>query len=1005
MMGRLGLMVLAAGLGLPCFAADYYVGSQAAFDAVTNAVLQPGDAILLARGQEFTGMLAPTGTGTEAAPIRIDAYGEGERPQIHALGVHEAGIRLSGNPSFWEIQGLEITNTDGTDDEQGDLFGILVYLDDGEDTYRHVYIDDFYIHDVNGAVADKGRGGIHVRMDDSIESSNLDDLRITNNRLEDIGGVGIATYSKCANVDLLENDGLYTENLWTRVYIASNRLDRIGRNGMIIRGSEYAVVEYNVVGNTSLYDKGHNIFCFDTLGITMQYNEAYGNTAVGTEGDRGGFDADYNCADTLIQYNYSHDNEWFCGIMKKPNRNVVIRYNVSQDEEQGFYFFGFDSNTECESVHVYNNTHYVSAGNSANVVVLDRTPLNTIFENNIFYFEDAADSGFGANADGINTVYTNNLYFNLAPHASDSGAVTNDPLFTLPGIAGTGIDLTTMGALRGYQLLPGSPAIDAASTVSSSGGMDVAGNPIDDGGADIGAFEYAGPVSRVTFDFLEGSVWDGGAGGGGIGSSLTLTNALTGEDVTLSTLDVIGQDGSRASEGAGHTLNVVAAAGYLGVNDDSNSGGYSSDSRFFNPNEGWVFSFDVDVYLEHIILASQTSDAELTLSSDQFDDIVLADGQPGDVHDLEYRYVPAGTELTLQMTTPTNGTDVGIGVESLTAAAVPFLDHNPMVLQAESYDAAVGMVPQLCTDTGGGEMVVFDDESDAVFFEVEVPASGSYLLGFRVAVMEGTAALDLHQDDQSIGGINRVIDGDVTWTTIYKLVSLQAGSSTLQVSSPGGNCRLNWIQFKASNGLSTVSAPDDPQNSALNQTASASNIHSSNYGPEKAVDGDPETRWATSESPAWLEVDFGETVLINGTQFTDYGDRIRSYEIQVYDGTWKTAFTGGDPGAVQTDWFPAVSGSKVRLQTVDSTANPSIWEFEVYTVTGGDTVLELADGTAALDWENTPGVSYTLQCSTNLASDLFSTTIESGIPSLDESSRIAVETAGENAVFYRVIAE
>jgi hypothetical protein len=997
------MILLTAGAIQSCFATDYYVSTQTEFDAVKNSVLHPGDAILLERGQHFVGMLAPTGTGTEAAPIRIDAYGEGERPQIHAMGVNEACIRLSGNPSFWEIQGLELTNTDGTDLEQGDIFGILVYIDNGEDTYRHIYIHDFYIHDVNGAVPDKGRGGIHVRFDGDIDASNLDDLRITGNRIEDVGGVGIATSAACANVDVLEDGGLYTENLWTRVYIASNRLDRIGRNGLIIRGCEYGVVEYNTVGNTSLYDKGHNIFCFDTLGITMQYNETYGNTAVGTEGDRGGFDADYNCVDTLIQYNYSHDNEWFCGIMKKPNRNIVIRYNVSQNEEQGFYFYGFDGEHDCESVHIYNNTHYVGAGFENDVVVLGRTAENTIFENNIFYFEEGAVAGFGA--EGINTFYTHNLYYNLTPHASDLSPVTGDPLFTLPGVAGTQIDLTTMGGLRGYQLLPGSPAIDAATVMSNSVSRDIAGHVIDGGGADLGAFEYAGPVSRVTFDFLEGSVWDGGAGGGRVGSHLTLTNALTGESIQLTAMDVIGQDGRLASEGAGHTLNVVSVANYLGLNDEANPGGFDSESRFFNPNEGWVFSFNVDVYLENIDLASQTSDAELTLSSAVFDDVVLADGQPGDVHDLEYRYVPAGTELTLLMTTPTNGVDTGIGVEGLTVAAVSFLDHNPMVLQAESYDAAVGMVPQLCTDVGGGEMVVFDDEKDEIYFEVEVPASGSYLIGFRVAVMEGAVHLDLQQNQQWIGGINRVITGDATWTTIQKLVWLEAGSSTLKVSSSDGNCRLNWVQFEASEGLSVASAPAEPENSALNQTANASNVHSSNYGPEKAMDGNPETRWATSESPAWLEVDFGETVWVNGVQFNDFGDRIRSYEIQVYDGEWKTVFTGGDPGATQTDWFPAAAGSKVRLQTVESTYNPSIWEFEVFTVSGGEAVMELAEDAVALEWPNAPGVTYALQSSTNLSEDAFTTTIESGIPSLEESNRIAVEMTDENAVFYRIIAE
>ena len=59
--------------------------------------------------------------------------------------------------------------------------------------------------------------------------------------------------------------------------------------------------------------------------------------------DRGGFDVDYNCVNTFIKYNYIHDNLWFCGIMKKRNRNVVIRYNLSQNDKEGIYFYGFEN--------------------------------------------------------------------------------------------------------------------------------------------------------------------------------------------------------------------------------------------------------------------------------------------------------------------------------------------------------------------------------------------------------------------------------------------------------------------------------------------------------------------------------------------------------------------------------------------------------------------------------------------------------------------------------------
>ncbi|EMI57165.1 right-handed parallel beta-helix repeat-containing protein [Rhodopirellula sallentina] len=464
-------------------AAEYRVDSQRKFDEVSSIELNPGDSILLKRGQTFRGMLAPTGKGVEGKPIRVTAYGKGKRPVIQAEGRHVAGLLLK-EPSFWEVDGLEITNTNGTNKDQGDLFGIYVVADETEGVYRHVYIDDCHVHDVNGMVPGKRRGGIHVHIR-KLRESTFDDLRITNNVVENVGGVGIGNDSSCGRVRLLPGRH-ESRNLWTRVYVAGNHVDTTGRNNVIARVSKDAVYEFNTLANSSRESTGHSIFCFNTDGMKIQYNEAYGNRGEGGI-DRGGFDADYNCINTFIQYNYSHDNNWFCGIMKRPTRNVVIRYNISQNDREGIYFYGFDKEKKAENVHIYNNTHFVRAGLDVEVFVNGRTPVNTRFENNIFYFEGAGQ--WGRNAVGINTVFRNNLYFNIDPHPSDTQPLVGDPRFTQPGQTETGIDLTTMEDLVGYRLQKGSPAIDSGITISNNGGLDLLKTSVVGGWTNVGALE------------------------------------------------------------------------------------------------------------------------------------------------------------------------------------------------------------------------------------------------------------------------------------------------------------------------------------------------------------------------------------------------------------------------------------------------------------------------------------------------------------------------------------
>jgi len=467
----------------PCPAKEYHVDSQKQFDSFNTAAFLPGDTILFKRGMQFDGMFAPSGKGTEQAPIRIDVYGSGKRPRIDGGAKDSAGLFLK-NPSYWEVNGLEITNTDGSDEDQGVLFGIYVLVNSAEGIYSHIYINDCYIHDVNGKVAGKGRGGIHVKVKD-LESAVIDDLRITNNRVTRVGGVGIGNSSSCGRVEFRKHDTV-SHYLWTRVYVAGNYIDHTGRNNVIARVSKDAIYEYNTLANSSRYDTGHSIFCFNTDGIRIQYNEAYGN--VGNEGkDRGGFDADHHCVNTFIQYNYSHDNMWFCGIMKKQNRNVVIRYNVSQNDKEGIYFYGFEKKREAGNIHIYNNTHFVGKGLDVRIFPEGRTPINSHFENNIFYFEEQGQ--WGRNGDGINTSFRNNLYFNIEPHKSDTSYITADPKLVQPGNAGTNIDLKTMKGLCGYRPAPGSPCIEAGVTIDNNGRKDLLGKKVMNGKADVGALE------------------------------------------------------------------------------------------------------------------------------------------------------------------------------------------------------------------------------------------------------------------------------------------------------------------------------------------------------------------------------------------------------------------------------------------------------------------------------------------------------------------------------------
>ncbi|MEW4923957.1 fibronectin type III domain-containing protein [Algibacter sp. 2305UL17-15] len=447
---------------------------------VNGTTFGPGDKILFKSGEVWNGQLLLSGSGSNGKPIIVDYYGTGNKPILNGGGVTEndnTTVRLK-NGAYWEINNLEITNTNGSTAQQGPIWGLRVIVDNGT-VINHIYIRNCYIHDVNGNVAGKDTGGIYVTADGS-SPAFYNDLQIQNNLVKDVGGLGIATQSPHASVKVADR---YP---FLNVKITGNTVGPTGRNNMIVRASDDAIVEHNRLINSSVFDKGHSIFNFNTVNCQIQYNEAYGNVGPIGLADRGGFDADYNCKDTKIQYNYSHDNNWGYAIMKRAiNENVTIRYNISENDKLSIYFYGFEGDKGMTRANIYNNTHFVKAGLGV-AVFRDRTPFNTNFYNNIFYFEGTNEGLWGKEPN--NCTFENNAFYNITTRGTN--AVTGNPLLEAPGTGGQDIDWSNYpNVLTGYKIKAGSPCIDAGKDITGNGGKDFWGNTLYNGSADIGAHE------------------------------------------------------------------------------------------------------------------------------------------------------------------------------------------------------------------------------------------------------------------------------------------------------------------------------------------------------------------------------------------------------------------------------------------------------------------------------------------------------------------------------------
>jgi hypothetical protein len=471
-------------------------------------IFSPGDRILFKSGEKWHGQLWPKGSGTALHPIVIDKYGGEAKPVIDGNGEAEDAVLLK-NQEYWEINNLEVTNTGS---HPGTRRGVRLVADNYGDVH-HIYVRGLTVHDVNGSDSVKENGGITYNCAGDSKATRFVDLRIEDNHIYHVDRSGIFGWSSH-----------WVRSKWypsLGVVIRGNVLDDIGGDGIVPVATDGALVELNVVSRANQRSEGYNvgIWPWSADNTIVQFNEVY---ATRGQRDGEGFDSDWNSRNTVIQYNYSHDNDGgFLLICNEGghdpsesagNVGTIVRYNISQNDHAR----GINVSGPVKNATIYNNTIYV--GKNENVSLLLQSDwkgwaAGTYLYNNIFYVEGTAQFSYGLSRakDGAyvtapgfgnseDTVFDSNVYFgkidfgkvnlgkvNLGKvqAASDIHGLIGDPVFTSPGSAKLG-----RNAVQGYSLRPRSPAVNSGRAIANSGGRDFFGNPVPYcGGVDRGAIE------------------------------------------------------------------------------------------------------------------------------------------------------------------------------------------------------------------------------------------------------------------------------------------------------------------------------------------------------------------------------------------------------------------------------------------------------------------------------------------------------------------------------------
>ena len=498
-------LILLLGLNSAAQASDYYVspsgnnsnpGTSPAkawktISKVNGVTFKAGDNIFFEGGKSFRGGLKfdTRDGGTAENPITVGSYGA-RQATINSGDRH--GLYAK-NCAGFVVRGLNFVGSGRTDPRGGSGIYFFTNLTGG--------VKPEYVRIDNVEVSGYRQTGILIGGSRR-SNSGFKDVRITNTEVYDNGDKGISSSGSKPPGDWPHRD-IYVGNC--KVYDNAGFSDPTSwghhGNGIVLSAVDGAVIEFcEAYNNGWLCDtKGGGpvgIWAYDANNVIIQFCEAHHNKTSG--GDGGGFDLDGGCVNSVMQYNYSHDNHGAGYLIcqysgAREFKNNVCRYNITENDGiacaypmGAIHFYSSSSSGGIQDTQVYNNTVCVTSATRGAGIEIDTGYIyDTMIYNNIIFTTpgkrvvDANITSGGWSFKGncywssgapLEIVWGDATYTSLDAWRSATGqerlgdsdvGFEVDPKLTNPGGGGTIGNPYLLSTLDAYRLQESSPLIDA----------------------------------------------------------------------------------------------------------------------------------------------------------------------------------------------------------------------------------------------------------------------------------------------------------------------------------------------------------------------------------------------------------------------------------------------------------------------------------------------------------------------------------------------------------------
>ncbi len=361
-------------------------------DRVKATQLLPGDSVWFHANQIFKGnlTLSESDVPTLDKPITFGSYGESKATIDAGTG---AGF-IAKNRGGVQIVDLNFVGAGADKNNSSGLWFVNTLPEHKK--LKHIRIDKV---DVSGFK----HAGICIAAQPIDKGwRGFSDVKITYANVHDNGDAGI----NCFGAWNPEEGGyahadIYIGNCCVYKNVGISGKGSHSGNGIVLSQIDGATIEYcEAYQNGELNDcevgGPVGIWTWDSNRVLIQFNESHHNRT-GSCKDGGGFDLDGGVRNSIVQYNYSHDNDGAGYLLAqfegaKAFHNNVIRYNVSENDGRknsygGIHFWSTGANGGIRNTTIYRNTILTSkssAGNPAAVDCMSEGVQNIYFYNNTF---------------------------------------------------------------------------------------------------------------------------------------------------------------------------------------------------------------------------------------------------------------------------------------------------------------------------------------------------------------------------------------------------------------------------------------------------------------------------------------------------------------------------------------------------------------------------------------------------------------------------------------------